>query len=309
MHRITRGFRGYLGRPGIGLRGYTGSSGVGFSLKKTYESVAEMMQDTNPGIALGEFVIISTQNQEDPENSQLYMWTGSGWEYINDLSGQQGIKGDRGYTGSQGARGYTGSRGIDGVIGKDGYTGSHGYTGSMGYTGSIGYTGSRGDIGVTGPQGDTGYTGSVGYTGSIGYTGSQGIPGEYSGMGYTGSQGDTGYTGSMGYTGSQGIPGDYAAFGYTGSKGETGYTGSRGFPEIYSSYRTNKDQFDIYTTLTYNRRDGTTYLVSTLSGGVPPLYSTRTENYYDQTGTEIVDTITFSLEYDEDGQLVNQIII
>jgi len=43
MHRITRGFRGFIGRTGQGVRGYTGSAGIGFSLRKSYESVAEMM--------------------------------------------------------------------------------------------------------------------------------------------------------------------------------------------------------------------------------------------------------------------------
>jgi len=36
---------------------------------------------------IGDFVIITTTNPEDPENSRLYMWTGSGCEYVNDLSG------------------------------------------------------------------------------------------------------------------------------------------------------------------------------------------------------------------------------
>jgi hypothetical protein len=39
MYRITRGFRGFMGRSGVSVAGYTGSAGIGFQLKKSYESV------------------------------------------------------------------------------------------------------------------------------------------------------------------------------------------------------------------------------------------------------------------------------
>ena len=182
-----------------------GDSGLGFTIAKIYSSVAALTADTTPtGIVAGQFALIETGNVENPENSRLYLWNGSAYTYVSDLSGAQGITGPQGvigYTGSQGVIGYTGSQGTQGVIG---------YTGSQGTQGVIGYTGSQGTQGVIG------YTGSQGTQGVIGYTGSQGV------IGYTGSQGTQGV---IGYTGSQGV------IGYTGSQGTQGvigYTGSAG---------------------------------------------------------------------------------
>ena len=223
------------------FKGYTGSKGQGFVIAKTYSSVAALLADTSPsGIAPGEFAIIDTDDVEDPENSKLYLWTGTSYNFVTDLSGEQGIKGETGYVGSQGLQGYTGSRGF---VGYTGSQGDIGYTGSLGFTGSqgdIGYTGSQGDIGYTGSQGDIGYTGSqgdIGYTGSqgdIGYTGSKGdtgYVGSQGDIGYTGSQGDIGYTGSqgdIGYTGSGGTDGTNGTDGVPGYTGSQGYTGSKG---------------------------------------------------------------------------------
>jgi hypothetical protein len=220
------------------FKGYTGSKGQGFIIAKTYSSVAALLADTSPsGIAPGEFAIIDTDDVEDPENSKLYLWTGTSYNFVTDLSGEQGIKGETGFTGSRGNIGFTGSQGFVGFTGSQGDIGYTGSQGDIGYTGSqgdIGYTGSQGDIGYTGSQGDIGYTGSqgdIGYTGSqgdIGYTGSQGdigYTGSQGNIGYTGSQGDIGYTGSQGDTGYVGSQGD---IGYTGSQGDIGYTGSQG---------------------------------------------------------------------------------
>jgi hypothetical protein len=228
----SQGDIGYTGSRGdIGYTGSKGDTGMGFIIAKIYESVAELEADTEPtGIIAGQFAIIETGDVEDLENSQLYLWDGTQYIYITDLSGAQGI---RGFAGSQGDIGYTGSQGDIGFTGSQGDTGFVGSQGDIGYTGSqgdIGYTGSQGDIGFTGSQGDTGFVGSQG---DIGYTGSQGD------TGFVGSQGDLGYTGSAGlgftgsqgdagFTGSQGTPGEAAAIGYTGSQGPIGYTGSAG---------------------------------------------------------------------------------
>ena len=164
-------------------------------------SVAALTADTGPtGIVAGQFALIDTGNVENPENSRLYLWNGSVYSYVTDLSGAQGITGptgSTGYSGSAGANGYTGS------------AGSFGFTGSTGYVGSTGYTGSFG------------FTGSAGYVGSTGYTGSQGSSGIYSG---TSAPADDTYlwldTGAIGYTSTDIIN----ALGYTpiGS----GYLGS-----------------------------------------------------------------------------------
>lgn len=52
---------------------------------------------------------METGSVENPENSKLYLWTGSAYSYVTDLSGAAGITGPTGYSGSQGNIGYTGS--------------------------------------------------------------------------------------------------------------------------------------------------------------------------------------------------------
>ena len=203
LQPLTAGFTGSIGYTGskgdIGYTGSKGDTGLGFNIPKTYATIAALNADTSPsGIVTGEFAIITTADPNDTDNSKIYLWNGSAYVFVSDLSGSIGFtgsKGDIGYTGSKGDIGYTGSKGFTGS------KGDIGYTGSKGDQGDIGYTGSKGDIGYTGSKGDIGYTGSLGFTGSkgdIGFTGSKGD------IGYTGSKGDIGYTGSLGYTGSEG---------------------------------------------------------------------------------------------------------
>lgn len=72
--------------------------------------------------------------------------------------------------------------------------------------------------------------------------------------------------------------------------------------------KSGKDSEGVYTVVTYKRKaDDTTYCVSTLSGGTSPLYTTRTEKYYDVTGTSVVATHTFTLSYDEDENLISEV--
>tara|TARA_X000000368_G_scaffold418866_1_gene420425 strand:- start:13 stop:909 length:897 start_codon:yes stop_codon:yes gene_type:complete len=176
LQPLTAGFTGSIGYTGskgdIGYTGSKGDTGLGFNIAKTYTSVANLSADTSPsGIATGEFAIIENGSLTDSENSRLYLWNGSAYSFVSDLSGTIGFtgsKGDTGFTGSKGDIGFTGSKG------------------DIGYTGSKGFTGSKGDIGYTGSKGDIGYTGSKGFTGSKGDTG------------FTGSKGDIGYTGSEG---------------------------------------------------------------------------------------------------------------
>jgi hypothetical protein len=196
----SKGDVGFTGSQGdLGYTGSKGNTGLGFNIAKIYSSVAALNADTSPsGIVAGEFAIISTVDVSDTDNSKLYLWNGSTYSFVSDLSGTIG------FTGSAGA----------------GYTGSKGDTGFTGSQGNLGYTGSKGDTGYVGSKGDTGFTGSQG---DLGYTGSKGD------TGYVGSKGDTGFVGSQGYTGSQGN------IGYTGSKGDTGYTGSEGNLDVTTS--------------------------------------------------------------------------
>jgi hypothetical protein len=76
-----------------------------------------------------------------------------------------------------------------------------------------------------------------------------------------------------------------------------------------SKVRSSKDGNGIYTIITYKRKTAnTTYMVSTLSNpNVDGKYLTRTEKYYDRNGTTQVDTVTYTLAYDADGDLLSEV--
>lgn len=74
----------------------TGIKAIGdsFVIKRTYSSVQEMEDNFNsPDVSVGEFVVINTDDVEDPENSRLYMKAEESWKFITDLSGATGITG------------------------------------------------------------------------------------------------------------------------------------------------------------------------------------------------------------------------
>jgi len=167
LQPLTAGFTGSIGYTGskgdIGYTGSKGDTGLGFNIAKTYTSVANLTADTSPSdIATGEFAIIENGSLTDSDNSRLYLWNGSAYSFVSDLSGTIGFTGSKGDTGYTGSLGFTGSKGDIGYTGSKGDQGDIGYTGSKGDQGDIGYTGSKGDIGYTGSKGDIGYTGSEG---------------------------------------------------------------------------------------------------------------------------------------------------
>lgn len=68
--------------------------GDSFVIKRTYSSVQEMEDNFNsPDVLVGEFVVINTEDIEDPENSRLYMKAEESWKFITDLSGATGVTG------------------------------------------------------------------------------------------------------------------------------------------------------------------------------------------------------------------------
>jgi hypothetical protein len=75
----------------------------------------------------------------------------------------------------------------------------------------------------------------------------------------------------------------------------------------YKVYKLNKDAEGIYTTVEYDRQDGTLAIRSVLSGGTTPLYTTRTITYYDTDGTTLLKTTTRTLSYDADGVLTSEV--
>lgn len=74
----------------------TGIAAIGdaFSYKKEYPSVEAMEADWGTAdVKLGEYVLINTNNVEDPDDAKVYLKTQNGWKFIVDLSGMQGIQG------------------------------------------------------------------------------------------------------------------------------------------------------------------------------------------------------------------------
>ena len=148
-----RGATGLQGPQGIqgntgatGPQGPIGPAGKNFNIRKTFESVSAMEASKGAGFTDGDFTMIAS-NVSDPDNSKLYVWDGSKFVYISDLSGAQGIQGPQGI------------QGIQGIQGKQGLTGPQGPKGDKGETGPQGPQGVKGAIGSQGPQGVAGKDG------------------------------------------------------------------------------------------------------------------------------------------------------
>lgn len=78
--------------------------------------------------------------------------------------------------------------------------------------------------------------------------------------------------------------------------------------ENYNSYASSKDANGIYTVIDYKRADGTLYMKSTLSGGTSPKYTADTWQFYDNLGTTIIATKTWTLTYDVDGKVISKVV-
>jgi hypothetical protein len=153
--RGATGLQGPQGNTGpTGPQGPVGPAGKNFNIKKTFDSVSAMNASNGAGFTDGDFTMIAS-NVSDPDNSKLYVWDGSKFVYISDLSGAQGIQGPQGI------------QGIQGVQGKQGLTGPQGPKGDKGDTGATGLQGPKGDKGETGPQGPQGVKGDTGDTGTV----------------------------------------------------------------------------------------------------------------------------------------------
>lgn len=74
----------------------TGIAAIGdaFTYKKEYPSVEAMEADWGTAdVKLGEYVLINTNDVEDPDDAKVYLKTQEGWKFIVDLSGMQCIQG------------------------------------------------------------------------------------------------------------------------------------------------------------------------------------------------------------------------
>jgi hypothetical protein len=91
-----------------GDKGDKGDAGKDFKIVKTFPSIAEM---NGTGFSDGDFTMIAS-DVNDPDDGKLYVWNGTGFTYIADLSGSQGIKGDTGAKGDKGDKGDIGDQGL-----------------------------------------------------------------------------------------------------------------------------------------------------------------------------------------------------
>lgn len=146
-----QGLQGETGPQGPqGPQGDPGVAGQAFQIAKIYSSLAELQADSAPtGIVSGQFALINTGNVEDEDNAKLYVWSGSSYDYIADLSGIQGMVGPTGATGAQGPQGEVGPQGIQGLQGEQGLKGDKGDTGETGPAGPQGEQGLQGPAGTS----------------------------------------------------------------------------------------------------------------------------------------------------------------
>ncbi|MCT4597451.1 MAG: hypothetical protein N4A50_06185 [Vallitalea sp.] len=78
--------------------------------------------------------------------------------------------------------------------------------------------------------------------------------------------------------------------------------------ENYSSYASSKDSNGIYKTVEYKRSNNTLYMKSILSGGTSPNYTTDTWYFYDTNSVILLKTITWTIAYDSDGNIVSKVV-
>ena len=83
-----------------------------------------------------------------------------------------------------------------------------------------------------------------------------------------------------------------------------GYIGDTG---DFSVKRLSQDSNGIYTVVETYRPDGTLFSRSTLTGGTSPQYTTETIDYYNRAGSVKLETATYTLNYDSDGDLISEV--
>lgn len=106
-----QGIQGFQGEKGdIGPRGpqgIQGEKGEPFAIKKLFSSIAEMEAYIGTDVQEGQFVCISS-TPDDPDNAKLFVkdfLDPTGWHYVTDMSGAEGIQGPQGPQGIQGPPG------------------------------------------------------------------------------------------------------------------------------------------------------------------------------------------------------------
>lgn len=221
--------------------------GDAFSIKKVYPSISDMNADLdNPEIKEGDFVLINTNDVEDPDNAQLYIRTETGFRFLVDLSGAIGFTGKTPQFGIG-----TVTKGDDPVasLSEDGTDADGNPKYKLNLVLPKGDKGDKGDTGDIGPIGPKGEKGDIGPKGDpfvySDFTAEQ-LAGLKGPKGDKGDKGDTGAAftydmftpdqlallvgpvGPVGPKGDKGDKGDTGAQGPQGLKGATGETGPAG---------------------------------------------------------------------------------
>ena len=176
-----------------GPTGDTGATGAGITIKGSYNSYEELINEHPTGNEGDSYLV----------NGSLYVWNGNTWENVGNIKGEKGDKGETGQQGVKGDTGDTGSSGFSPIVNVDHSTGQIVITTEDGSS-TISFDELKGDTGPQGVKGDTGNTGDAftfddftpeqlaslkGATGDTGATGSKGDKGD---KGDTGAKGDTG---------------------------------------------------------------------------------------------------------------------
>ena len=227
--------------------------GDAFSIKKVYPSIPDMNADLdNQEIKEGDFVLINTNDVEDPDNAQLYIRTETGFRFLVDMSGAIGFTGKTPQFGIG-----TVTKGDDPVasLSEDGTDAD----GNPKY--KLNLVLPKGD---KGDKGDTGDIGPIGPKGEKGDIGPKGEPFVYSDFtaeqlaGLKGPKGDKGENGDKGDKGDTGAAFTYDMFtpdqledlvGPKGDKGDTGPQGPAG-PGFDSATIEKVGRLHNYTTAT-----------------------------------------------------------
>ena len=237
------GKQGPEGKPG--RDGKQGEPGKPATIKKTFQSIAQLQADKGEGFENGDFAVIANnENENDPDNGKLYVWNNGVFTYLFDMKGAQGIQGEPGVPGQDGKPGKDGQDGKNGVDGHDGLS-AYQLAVNAGFKGTLNewLDSLKGEPGKNGKDGQPGQPGKDGQPGQPGKDGQPGQPGKNGEDGKPGADGksayqvwlDAGNTGTVAdflksLKGEKGDPGIQGEPGTPGKQGEPGQPGQEGQP-------------------------------------------------------------------------------
>jgi len=98
-----------------GAIGQKGETGKDFKINYIFSNTSVLLGTIGQ---TGDIALINS-SVEDDDNARLYIYNGSSWEFMTDLSGAQGLKGPSGEKGKKGELGTIGNTGVKGEPGTD----------------------------------------------------------------------------------------------------------------------------------------------------------------------------------------------